>query len=348
MRTIALLTTFAASAAAQISFTLPAGVQPANNTLPFAGGIGRYQQWYRGSDIAANAQEPMRITQIDFFRGTGQQLTTTLDLEISIGHGYPFGPNGVFDQSFSSPPQVVFPRRTVTLSTVPAGAVALSFPFSTPFTWDGQSAVVIDVKVYGNGQANQGFNYDFQSTSAAFGQVTRLYALGNANAQYATSVQPSWGLFTQFTMRSGVNVPYGTGCPGALNHVPQYTVGQLAWPGIIWTHQVTNASSQRTAIWVLGMNRAQWGSLPLPADLGPLVGATGCLLWTRPDYFAMTQTVGGGPGSGIATFSLQLPPVTVYVGMSFYTQWLVLDPFAPNGVGAASAANRAIVAPVGG
>jgi hypothetical protein len=349
MRNLAILALLATPAAAQLTFTLPGNVLQTNNNLPFAGGIGRYQQWFRGSDLAANATQPMRMTQIDFLRGSGsQQVATTLDLEVAVGHSFQFGPNGLFDQNFVGPRLVVVPRRTVMLGTGNPGSVVLSFPFVTPFTWDGQSPVIIDVKVFGNGQGNQVFNYDFLSTSQGLGAVTRLYALGNANATAATTVQSNWGLFARFTMRPGVNLPFGSGCPGEGNFVPTTSTSQLAWPGIGWNHQLSNASSQRLAIWVLGLSRTQWGPAALPLDLGPVIGAQGCTLLASPDLFLLTQTVGGGAGAGIANISLQLPPVTVYIGKSLFTQWLVLDPLANNGVGAASAGIWSIVAPIGG
>lgn len=349
MRTLPILALLASPVAAQISFTLPGNVLQANNNLPFAGGACRYQQWFRGSDLAANATQPMRMTQIQFLRGAGpQQVSTTLDLEVAVGHSFQFGPNGFFDQNFIGGRVVVVPRQTVTLGTGAPGAAVLTFPFATPFTWDGQSAVIVDIKIYGNGQGNQAFNYDFLSTSQGLGAVTRLYTIGNANATTATTVQANWGLFARFTMRPGVNLPFGTGCAGAGNFVPEATTSQLAWPGIAWSHQLANASSQRLAIWVLGLSRTQWGPATLPLDLGPVIGANGCSLLVSPDLFLFATTVGGGPGAGIAHATLQLPPVTTYIGRSLFTQWLVLDPLASNGVGAASNGIWSIVAPVGG
>lgn len=350
MRNLALLALLAVPAAAQTVFTLPGGTTPqTNNNLPFAGGIGRYQQWYRGSDIVANTGQPMRLTRLDFMRGPGlQQLATTLDLEVAVGHSFTFGPNGVFDQNFVGPRVVVLPRRTVNLGTGGPGSVVLSFPFTTEFTWDGQSPLIVDIKIFGNGQASQGFNYDFLATTSGIGSVTRLYALGNANATFATSVQSNWGLFTRFTMRPGVNLDYGYGCPGQGGFVPTTSTGQLAWPGIFWTHQLSNASSQRFAIWVLGLSRTQWGAVPLPLDLGPLLGANGCSLLTRPDIYMFAQTVGGGAGAGQASITTFLPPVNNYIGASLFTQWLVLDPFASNGVGAGTAGIWSIVTTIGG
>ena len=47
-------------------------------------------------------------------------------------------------------------------------------------------------------------------------------------------------------------------------------------------------------------------------------------------------------GAGSASLGLNLPPITDYVGLSFYTQWLVLDPSAINGVLSATGGIRSI------
>ena len=78
------------------------------------------------------------------------------------------------------------------------------------------------------------------------------------------------------------------------------------------------------------------------------MGTFNCPLLVDPVSTKLTQTVGGGPGSGVATLPIQMPAVTFYIGMSLYTQWLVLDPNAPNGIVSATQGVWSIVAPVGG
>ena len=75
-------------------------------------------------------------------------------------------------------------------------------------------------------------------------------------------------------------------------------------------------------------------------DLGDLFDAVSVNEWGI--------TVGGGAGGGIATLPLQLPAVTGYIGQSFYTQWVVLDPLALNGLLSVTAGLHSIVAPLGG
>ena len=56
----------------------------------------------------------------------------------------------------------------------------------------------------------------------------------------------------------------------------------------------------------------------------------------RPDLTASVTTVGGGAGSGFATLTTPTPPTSDIVGLEFFTQWLILDPLAANGVLSAS------------
>ena len=78
------------------------------------------------------------------------------------------------------------------------------------------------------------------------------------------------------------------------------------------------------------------------------IGATGCMLHVDPAVILWAQTVGGGPGAGAVTMSLQMPAMTWYIGLSLYTQWVVSDLNSPNGVMAMSQGVWSIVAPVGG
>ena len=128
--------------------------------------------------------------------------------------------------------------------------------------------------------------------------------------------------------------------------MPNGTVSQLPWPGITWTHTLSNAASQRLAIWAIGDSR----DAPLPIDLAPLLGGSpsNCLLRNNALVTATAMTVGGGPGAGIATVPIPLPATTGYVGMSLFSQWVVFDPLSPTGLIAVTPGLWSIVAPVGG
>jgi hypothetical protein len=345
---VLLVASLAAAATAQsTTFTLPSTLPlPQNTNVPFSAGIGRYQQWHPATEIATALSEPMRFERLEFLAGQGQTtLATTIDAEVALAHGFASGLTGSFAFNFAAPPVTVFPRAPLALSAGAPGAVVLTVPFATRFTWDGVSPIVIDVRIWGNGRGNQAFAYDFRGTAQGGFVLTRCYQGGNANATSGVS-QQGQGLYARFTARPGITLPYGTGCPGVNFITPVASVQQVPSPGIVWTHQVGSAASQRLCVLVLGDSRTQWGPDPLPLSLSS-IGAGNCFLLASPIATFFTMTV-GSPGAGIATMPLQLPPFTSYVGMSVYTQWLVSDPAASNGVLSASGGIWSIVAPVGG
>jgi hypothetical protein len=204
---------------------------------------------------------------------------------------------------------------------------------------------LIEIRVFGNNQGNLPFSFNFSGATSSIGLTTRVYSGGNAGAT-SGAVQQGVGMVTRMQARPGVMLEFGSGCPGEGNNIPQNSANQIASPGIVWTQNLSNAASQRTAIWVMGDTRAA----PYPIDLTALLGLppTGCMLLTNPIATIAVQTVGGGAGAGVATLPIQLPGTSGYVGMSVYSQWVVFDPLAMNSTLAVSAGIWTIVAPVGG
>ena len=347
MRALLLVSLFASAVAAQTVVDVPNLPAPVNVDRPFAGGVGRYQQWYNVNGFGA-ITEPMRFEQIEFLAGTTNAQAPqplTVDIEVRMGHGKFFGVFGTFDANWDEPPTIVFPTGTVPITVVPPGQVCMTIPFATRFTWDNFRPILVEIRIFGNNQQNQPFLFDNAGTTASIGLTSRVYSAGNAGAA-SGSVSQGVGLVTRFQARPGMMLEFGSGCPGEGNIVPQNSADQVAWPGITWTHTVSQAASQRTAFWVIG----DTNTAPFPVDLTTLFGLppSGCMLLTNPVNAIPRQTVGGGPGAGVATLPIQLPATTGYVGWSLYTQWVVFDPLAMNGVLAVTPGLWTIVAPVGG
>ena len=116
-----------------------------------------------------------------------------------------------------------------------------------------------------------------------------------------------------------------------------------------WDHTLTNAASQRPAILVIGLDKTMWAAagLSLPHELLE-IGADGCFLLVDPLVTFGAMTIGGGPGAGTASVSVDLPPSEDIIGIQLYSQWLVSDPGAPNSVGSVTAGLWHIVGPLGG
>jgi hypothetical protein len=335
------------------TLTIPNVAIFANVDRPFPGGIGRYQQWYSATSLASGFSTPIRIERAEFFAGAGSTaLTTTIDMEVSIGHGWLFGTTGSFASNFSTPPVIVAPRRNFTLSAGSAGQPVIVVDFVNRFTWNGVDPIMMDIKIYGNGQNNQAFSYDFRGTTASIAHTQRIYQSGSATAS-SGQWQNGIGMITRFTGHGGVVLDYGAGCAGDGGFVPRNVAVEIPSPAITWHHEVRQAASQRLCVWVLGDNRFQIPGNPpifLPIDIGLLLGqgTFGCDVLVNPVATFVSTTVGGGPGGGLASVAVQLPPVTSYVGFSLFSQWLVFDPNSINGVVALSQGVWSIVAPVGG
>ena len=346
MRALLLSSLLVAPVFAQsVTFSVP-NAPVANVDRPFATGIGRYQQWFSAGSLQNSVLEPMRFELVEFLAGTFNSSTAAIiDCELLIGHGKFSGLLGTFDNNWDDTPIVAFPRAFVPLAAAAPGQPAIVFPFATRFTWDRTRPVLIEIRVHGNNQGNTPFVYNFRGTTQGVLNTKRLYFGGSVGAATGT-VDQNVGMTARFTARPGVVLPFGTGCAGEGGFVPVATATPVPSPGILWTHQLSNAASQRPALFAVGDTNQS----PYPVDLTTLFGLppSNCMLRTNPEIILGFTTVGGGAGGGLATFPWQLPPVGTYIGLSVFTQWVVLDPLAPNGVVSVSPGIWSIVAPVGG
>ncbi len=351
MRSYAILAALlAASLGAQTTVLLPnPPTLAANTNLPLSAGIGRYQQWFAPNQVSLFGVEPTRLTQIDILAGTAATITTTLDLQVSVAHAAASGITSQFDQNLIGGAVTVIPRRTVALTPAAPGLTVCTLTFATPFTWDGLSSIVVDIRLFGNGQGNQPFNFDLRGTSQALGLMTRLYQGNNANATSGV-LSAGQGLYMRFSTRPGAVVPFGNGCRGVNLITPVGTVLSLPQPGITWMHRLDNAAAQHFCALVIGTSRTQWvastGTFPLPIDLTPL-GGFGCSLLVAPEIVELAVTV-GSQGAATATIGIAIPPLPSFIGISAFSQWLVEDPAALNTVMSTTAGLWSIVAPVGG
>lgn len=348
MRVILLVSLLTAVVTAQTVVDIPQTPSPQNLDRPFPGGVGRYQQWYSPSAAEwAPITEPMRFQQIEFLAGTNNSAAPqplTVNCEILMGHGK-FSFFGNFDGNWDEPPTLVVPLSTIQITASAPGTPCMTIPFATRFTWDRVRPIVVEVRIYGNNQGNQPFLFRYAGTTQAIATTRRNYAAGNALAS-SGQVQQGVGLLTRFEARPGAMLEYGAGCPAQGNIIPQNSAAQIASPGITWTHDLTNAPSQRPAFWVLGDTR----DAPYPLDLGMLLGAGPgpCDLLTNPVFVLGATTIGGGAGAGAAQVNVNLPATTGYVGVSIFSQWVVFDPLSLTGIVAVTPGIWTIVAPVGG
>jgi hypothetical protein len=87
--------------------------------------------------------------------------------------------------------------------------------------------------------------------------------------------------------------------------------------------RLTNALPNTPAYLIIGYSNTQWGALPLPATMD-LIGAPNATLYSSADILIQTTTDAQGNASVLLPIPAGLPYNT------FYTQWAVKDPGAPN------------------
>jgi hypothetical protein len=335
----------AAAMAQQVQVTAP-NVLVANVDRPFAGGVGRYQQWYSPASLQGAVALPMRLEQLDFLAGTTPtSQPAQVDCEILVAHGKSFGLTGQFDFNYDTPPVLVKPRALVPLIAGTSGQVVMTIPFTTRFHWDRTRPLLLEVRVHGNNLGNQPFPYNFRGTTTATGTTSRVYATGSVGAASGT-VQAGVGMSTRFTFRPGAYIDFGDGCQGEGGFVPKGSVQQVPAVAGLWTHLLADAAPQRLAVLVLGDVR----TAPFPLDLVALLGlgTSTCMLRTNPVLTLPVNTIGGVAGSGAAQQSIQLPPNPGLQGLSLYTQWVVFDPLGPSAALSTTAGLWSVIAPVGG
>ena len=313
-----------ATAAAQVEVDVPNVFSPTDQNIPLSSGVGRYQQWFNANQLAAGIAEPMRFQQIDFLAGfNGSVQPAQLTLQVLVGHGKFSQVTGAFDSNWAESPTLVVPSTTVPLNVVAPGQVCLSLPFVNLFTWDRFRPVLMEIRITGNDQGNQPFNYFMQGTNTLIGQTSRVYAGGSSSALNG-AVSQGVGLITRFTARSGAELDFGSGCPGEGGFVPENSMLQLPSPGIAWTVRCSNAASGVFAFWIMGDINAE----SLGVDLGPLFGLpfTGCTLLTNPAEAIPVLTVGGGAGGGLGSLVDPAAGHARSPARAWYTQWVVFDP----------------------
>jgi hypothetical protein len=339
------------AAAQSTTITLPTafgGVTTSN--IPVAAPPGRFQQWFSPGEWMTAVGHPVRVTGLDLIAGSpGGQAGAQIDIEVIMANGPASGPGLFMDANLANPlaplappPVTVAPRGVRTLGTAIPGSFPLRLTFATPFVWDGVSGVVVDIKLFDNGKGNQAYQYHLLATSAAANRTTQLWGFNPdpRTVINASAVTPGQGLVMQFTTVEGATVSFGQGCPGAGGAVPlASTTGGPPLPANpAWTHVVSQANAQIPALLILGVDRTMYAGIPLPLDLS-VIHASGCFLFTDIVTSIQTTTLGGGAGAGSASIVVPTPPVTLR-GLEMFTQWLLLDPGAPNGVVSMSQALR--------
>lgn len=317
--------------------------QAAPTSIPFGTTRIHWQLWWSAAEWSTGIGRPVRVQGVDFLTPSGGQTGRRIQLEVRMAHGPTQFPTGNFQSNMVADETLVFPApgapNAFTTPTTAAGQFALQIPFATEFQWDGESGVVLDIRIFDNGNFNQPYPYDVTLETPVVGSpfVSLYDDRGNPNATSANRFLTR-GPRVRIRFVDGATLSFGQGCAGDGGFVPiASTMNGPAFPdNQLWTHVLSSAPSQRTAAWFFGDSREEIvPGIPLPLQLG-FLNAPNCELLVKPDLNWTTQTVGGGAGAGTASLRTPVPPVTNIVGLSFFTQWLILDPFSANNTLAAT------------
>jgi hypothetical protein len=320
------------SLSAQRTIQLPSNVAFIDDqNIPIAGQPMRYQQWFPASEWLSQARHPVRVRALAFRAGTILAPGTSVDVEVRIGL-LPSTqlPSSTFSANLGPSARVVLPRTNVTLPpNPPNGQRLFTVNFPQDFVWDGQSSVIIDFKVFGNGNGNQAYLYHCQGTSLAINQTERLFAIGHPDVvQTATIRQNGVGLLTDFDFAEGTVVPFGTSCPGGggVHPVATSTGGLPVPPNATFGFALDQATPSAPSILFLGDSKTSWNGAQLPIDLA-LIGAHGCS-WQVSQLVMFPVFVNA---TGQAAVPLQLQAGLRITGLELFGQWFVLTTAAPNG-----------------
>jgi hypothetical protein len=289
----------------------------------------RYQLWFSRDQWLQVAQTPFRINRMDFVGGPGAADTGfPVTIAVRMANSFATSPTTQFDLNFASPAVTVLPQQTITLPNLAPGT-PVPINFSTEFVWDGVSGVVVDVRMYGNGNNDQPFDYFMLRTIGLPGRCAILSAVSPSSVN-ATRVDLGQALVTTFRGNEGVTVDFGAGCLGASSTVPRaFQTGGVPRPANpSFKIEVDNIGVGLPCVLFLGLSRETWAGGALPFNLDQIGFAGSCPLLVSPDLLIGATSF----GTGRAFVDLPIPPITAIVGGEMFGQWWVIDPSAVGGI----------------
>jgi len=297
--------------------------------MPFAQVPMRYQQIYRGSDLAAALKaKKLSVARLQGVRFRTNSQTTgntgyqvTLEAYLAVFKGTV---SSKFNDNLVNPTQVF--QGSITLpSTASPGKWEINLPFKQEFIYDGQSDLILEIRIISNGNQNKQFFF-FCDGVLSTNTVETLAAFTGPTSTTATFRQSGKGLITRFDFDTGLAVPYGKGCVGEGNAIPEISsTGLPKIPTLSFKVVVDKAAANSPALLLWGVSNTQWGPLTLPLDMRPLL-VPGCFLLASPDFDPLTAiTTNAQPGTARAEVQFIIPPLTFLKNVTLYAQWAILD-----------------------
>lgn len=260
----------------------------------FAAPRARTQTVMTAAGFSANT--PGNVTALSWRRDRGTQVYSARRVDLAIRVGTPttnpYGMSSTFAQNHSAPLQEAFRGFVDVPEAQPEltgpALFTVRVPLSTPWAWSGGDAL-LEVEVFSNSVSGLGgWEVDMQARQRGAGTVTPL----------GTGCASSWG------------APL-LDAPDPRDLIPGGRIDQrlrMAPPGAI------------AAAW-FGNRTDEWSGVPLPFTFP----SSACTIYTNNMVGVLLPVFADG---ATALLSVPLPADSIVNGLTAYSQWGVLEPFA--------------------
>ena len=282
--------------------------------VPFSDLPTRLQQAYPGQDITA----PVTVERIAFRRDEQQWGSPGFDVSLEMFLGYttanPGALDPVFQNNIAGQMTAVTAARVVRFpgsSGLPAGADQFDFsiPLDAPFlvSTSASSHLLMELRVTGHTMGSAPFDLFFDAVEDP--SVGRVYNSGQATG--TSGSVDNLAIVASLMSAGGASIAPNLQADG----VPQ--LGQTF--SVVLRH----GAPASPAVLVHGGSMTSWVGVSLPLNLG-FLGAPECCILT--DSLINLATV--VDQDGVAEVPYSIPSNSVFTGLTFYNQFILLDPAA--------------------
>lgn len=282
--------------------------------VPFSHHPTRLQQAYPGQDIPS----PVTVDRIAFRRDEQQWNTPGYDATLEVHLGYtntsPGSLSPVFQNNIAGQMTKVTATRVVRFpgsTGLPAGADQFDFsvPLDTPFlvSTSASTHLLMEIRLSTHTMGSAPFDLFFDAVEDA--SVGRVYTDGQPTG---TS-----GVVDNLAIVASL---MSAGLPTIAPDLQADGVPQL---GQSFSVVLRHGAPSSSIVLVHGSSQKAWGATPLPLNMG-FLGAPDCCILT--DILISLLSV--ADTDGIAELPYLIPSNTAFTGLTFYNQFIVLDPSA--------------------
>ena len=145
---------------------------------------------------------------------------------------------------------------------------------------------------------------------------------GPMNSTQQAALQTLVGLIDDLRHPHGTAIPYGASSCAGSNGVPSITIDGIPSLGSTYTIELSSAPAFTSAILFTGLSNTGWMGIPLPLDLEPFGGGTGCALHASGESRLTLFT----DVLGATSLGLPIPNHPIVLDAELFHSWLIYDP----------------------